>query len=156
MKETCDKLGVKVIAFSPIGQGLLTEGLSDEKWASNKAAKIMRLKREELTRLRAVVLELAQKYKKSMAQVALNWCIQHDVIPLVGCRTPQQARDSVGCLGWSLSIEDVKKLDEVALDKSTLDSPFWRRMFFVSLFAIVMVTCRFLDFLGFGSVVPIK
>jgi hypothetical protein len=119
-----------------------------------------------------------------MAQVALNWCIQHNVIPLVGCRSPSQARDSVGCLGWSLSKQDVKKLDQVALDKSTLESksilgvrkkslsaciftyiifflslftgPPWRRMIFVTLFGIVMVVCRTLDSLGFGSVVPMK
>jgi hypothetical protein len=115
-----------------------------------------------------------------MAQVALNWSIQHEVIPLVGFRSAKQARDSVGCLGWSLSKSDVEALDRVALPTSTLDSKRdsfvcvvqylhiltvfsylllllagskWRRMFFVSLFGIVMTVCRTLDTLGFGSVV---
>lgn len=193
MEKACRELNVKIVGFSPIGQGLLCDGELDAKrWKHNKAAKIMRLDYDDVQGLRAVVSQMAQKYQKTMSQVALNWSIQHDVIPLVGCRSAKQANDSVGCLGWSLSPEDVKALDKVALPASTLDStyqferrgssqddalihhclrsvinswslvlfcisagPSWRRMFFVSLFGVVMVVCRTLDSLGFGSVVPI-
>ncbi|GKY98708.1 hypothetical protein MPSEU_000827100 [Mayamaea pseudoterrestris] len=152
MHTVCRELNVKVIGFSPIGQGLLTDGLTPASMEKNKPAKMLRLKYDDLTILRTTVKELSEKYEKSMAQVALNWCIQHDVIPLVGCRTVQQAQDSIGCLGWQLSREDVERLDRVALDRSTLESPAWRRMLFVTLFGLVMVTCRTLDWLGFGSV----
>jgi len=156
METTCRELGVRIVAFSPIGQGILTDGMNSEKWDSNKPAKMLRLKPNDIDALRLVVKEMAQKYEKTMAQVALNWCIQHNVIPLVGCRKPSQARDSIGCLGWSLSKDDVERLDQVALDKSTLESPPWRRFMFVSLFALVMVVCRTLDYLGYGSVVPLN
>lgn len=122
METTCRELGVRIVAFSPIGQGILTDGMNSEKWDSNKPAKMLRLKPNDIDALRLVVKEMAQKYEKTMAQVALNWCIQHNVIPLVGCRKPSQARDSIGCLGWSLSKDDVERLDQVALDKSTLES----------------------------------
>lgn len=125
MERTCRELNVKIVAFTPIGQGLLTDKLTDENFKTNKAARMMRFKSSgELSALRSEVSALAAKYSKSMAQVALNWCIQHKVIPLVGCRSTSQARDSVGCLGWSLSEEDVKRLDAVALDRSTLDSKY--------------------------------
>jgi pyridoxine 4-dehydrogenase len=121
MQESCRELGVKVIGFSPIGQGLLTDhGM--EAFGSNKPAKMLRLKPTDLDELRATLAEVATKYDKTMAQVALNWCIQHDVIPLVGCRSPGQALDSVGCLGWNLSRSDLERLDSVALDRSTLES----------------------------------
>lgn len=155
MQAVCQKLDVKVIGFSPIGQGLLTDGLTAASMETNKPAKMLRLKQDDLTVLRSTMKEMSQKYGKSMAQIALNWCIQHGVIPLVGCRTVQQARDSIGCLGWSLSKADVERLDQVALDRSTLESPAWRRMLFVTLFGLVMVSCRALDWLGYGSVVPI-
>lgn len=150
MQKVCDELNVTIVGFSPIGQGLLTENLTKEKMASNKPAKMLRLKKDDIAELRAVIEDTAAKYEKSMAQVCLNWCIQHGVVPLVGCRSTQQAKDSIGCLGWSLKDEDVKKLDAVALDKSTLESPGWRRAFFVALFGIVNVVCRTLDNLGFG------
>jgi pyridoxine 4-dehydrogenase len=186
MHGACRELGVKVVGFSPIGQGLLTDrGM--EAFDTNKPAKMLRLTPRDLTELRSTLADVSKRYGKTMAQVALNWCIQHDVIPLVGCRSPGQARDSVGCLGWNLSKEDVERLDRVALDRSTLESTFvacerflmlkpvkssfsffrpshptlllgpsWRRMLFVSLFAGVMVVCRTLDAFGFGSVVAIK
>lgn len=150
MQKVCNELHVTIVGFSPIGQGLLTDNLTEEKWQSNKPAKMLRLKRSDIEDLRSVVKDLATKYEKTMAQVALNWCIQHNVVPLVGCRSTQQAKDSIGCLGWSLQEEDVKALDEVALDKSTLDSPPWRRAIFVTLFSIVNVVCQTLDRLGFG------
>ncbi|GAX28037.1 hypothetical protein FisN_2Hh145 [Fistulifera solaris] len=153
MEATCRELGVKIVAFSPIGQGLLTGGLTTEKWQHNKPAKMLRLQWDDIQPLRAKIEEKAQKYGKTMGQVALNWCIQHNVIPLVGCRSVEQARDSVGCLGWSLAEKDVRDLDQVALSKSTLESPRWRRLLFVSLFGVVMVVCRTMDNLGLGNVV---
>ena len=150
MQKVCQELNVTIVGFSPIGQGLLTENLTDEKWATNKPAKMLRLQRHDIDELRGVLHVMADKYQKSMAQISLNWCIQHGVVPLVGCRSTRQAKDSVGCLGWSLKEEDVKALDAVALDKSTLDSPPWRRALFVTLFGIVHVVCRALDSLGFG------
>jgi len=122
METTCNRLNVKIIAFSPIGQGLLTDGLTTEKWKTIKPVRMLRLQWDDVQPLRVVLGQVSKKYEKSMAQVALNWCIQHNVIPLVGCRSTSQAQDSVGCLGWKLSKEDVEKLDQVALSKSTLES----------------------------------
>ena len=85
---------------------------------------MLRLQWDDVQPLRTLIKKMAEKYGKSMAQVSLNWCIQHGVIPLVGCRSPSQARDTVGCLGWNLSPEDVQQLDRVALAKSTLESKF--------------------------------
>ena len=111
---------------------------------------MLSLNRDDLDSLRSLIKEMAIKYKKSMAQISLNWCIQHGICILAGCRSTQQAKDTIGCLGWSLKDEDVKALDAVALDRSTLESPNWRRALFVTLFGMVHVVCRALDILGFG------
>lgn len=150
MQKVCNELHVTIIGFSPIGQGLLTENLTDEKMATNKPAKMLRLERDDIEELRSVIQQTAIKYNKTMAQVCLNWSIQHGVVPLVGCRSTRQANDLIGCLGWALQEEDIKGLDAVALNKSTLESPGWRRALFVTLFGIVNVVCRSLDSLGFG------
>lgn len=152
METVCNALGVKIVAYSPIGQGLLTDNLTFERWNTNRPAKMLRLEWNDVQPLRTCVQEMSAKYNKSMAQIALNWCISHNTIPLVGCRSVTQAKDSLGCLGWKLSKEDVKKLDQVALSKSTLESPKWRRMIFVSLFGVVMIVCRALDYFGYGMV----
>jgi diketogulonate reductase-like aldo/keto reductase len=46
---------------------------------------MLTLQWDDLVPLRDCLLDLATKYKKSMAQIALNWCICYDVVPLVGC-----------------------------------------------------------------------
>lgn len=152
MEAACRELDVTIVAYSPLGQGLLTDGLTPQKWEVNRPAKMLRLQWNDLTPLRACLEQLGRDYDKSMAQIALNWCMAHGTVPLVGCRSTHQARDSLGALGWFLKKEDVAKLDAVALSKSTLESPGWRRMIFVSLFGVVMMVCQLLDALGFGMV----
>ena len=87
-----------------------------------------------------------------MAQVALNWCRSHNVIPLVGCRSKQQASDTLDALDWDLLSHERDLLDSLALTRCTLDSPVWRRKLFVVLAGVVMSTCRLLDLLGLGVV----
>lgn len=152
MEVACRELDVKIVGFSPIGQGLLTDGLTTERYKSNRPAKMLRLEWDDLVPLRTCLAEFATKYEKSMAQISLNWCICHNVIPLVGCRSVKQAKDSLGSVGWSLDEKDVRELDRLALSKSTLESPGWRRSIFVTLFGFVMMACRGLDWIGFGIV----
>lgn len=90
MERTCRELGVRIVAFSPIGQGLLTDKLTTEQWKHKKIPKMLHLKWDDLSQLRQTLDAIAKKYEKSMAQVAINWCIQHGVIPLVGCRSPSR------------------------------------------------------------------
>lgn len=154
MEAVCKELNVKIIAYSPIGQGLLTDKLVRDKFHQNRITKMLRLQWDDLVPLRTKLKEIAKKYgeEKTMAQVALNWCIAHNTIPLVGCRSVGQAKDILGALGWSLDIKDVKELDRLALKRSTLESPRWRRMIFVTLAGVVMMVCRSLDYWGFGMV----
>ena len=49
-----------------------------------------------------------------MSQVALNWCIAKDVIPIPGARNKKQAIDNCNTLNWSLNEEEVILLDEEA------------------------------------------
>ncbi|CAB9504954.1 Uncharacterized oxidoreductase At1g06690, chloroplastic [Seminavis robusta] len=165
MERTCQELGVAIVGFSAIGQGLLTDTLTPESWETNRPAKMLRLKYNDIQPLRAALKRISQEYPvdnndntqhqqahKSMAQVAINWCICHGVVPLVGCRSQKQAQDSIGALGWRLTDAHIRELDQLALGRSTLDSPGWRRMIFVTLFGIVMTVCQMCDAFGFGMV----
>ena len=152
MEKACNDLGITIIAYSPIGQGLLTDGLTPLKFERNRPARMTGLTWDSLSQLRACIADIASQRGKTMAQVALNWCISHGTVPLVGCRSLAQARDSLGALGWSLSPDEAAALDRNALRRSTLESPRWRRAVFVGLAGAVMVACRALDWLGWGMV----
>jgi len=51
---------------------------------------------------------------KTSAQVAINWCIAKGTLPIPGAKNQRQAKENAGALGWSLSEEQVARLDEVS------------------------------------------
>jgi len=154
MQRSCDEYGVSIVAYNSLGQGLLTDTLTEEKFRNNKPAKMMHIQWNDLTLLRSALRRIADTRSEntSMAQVALNWCRAHNTIPLVGCRSKQQAIDTLSSLDWELTPEQVAELDSLALTRCTLDSPKWRRKLFVILAGVVMTLCRWMDILGWGRV----
>ncbi len=57
--------------------------------------------------------EVAQKYNKSISQVALNWVRQQSGVGAVACGLTlarQQIQDTVDAFNWSLNLEDVEFL----------------------------------------------
>jgi diketogulonate reductase-like aldo/keto reductase len=48
---------------------------------------------------------------KLNAQVALNWLIRKGTLPIPGAKNADQALQNAGALGWSLTDEEVEKLD---------------------------------------------
>jgi aryl-alcohol dehydrogenase-like predicted oxidoreductase len=69
MQRTCDELGVSIIAYNSLGQGLLTDSMDEVKFKQNKPAKMMRLQWSELNALRQALREIADNHNASMAQV---------------------------------------------------------------------------------------
>ena len=56
--------------------------------------------------------ELAGKYKKTQAQIALNWVIsKNNVVTIVKASDLDHVKENVGAAGWKLSAEDIRKLD---------------------------------------------
>jgi len=57
--------------------------------------------------------EVATETKKTQSQVALNWLTKNS-IPIVGPRTFEQLEDALGSVGWELTAEQRKRLDDVS------------------------------------------
>jgi aryl-alcohol dehydrogenase-like predicted oxidoreductase len=64
---------------------------------------------------------------KSVAQVALNWLLQRPTVAtvIIGARNDDQLRDNLGAVGWSLTVDQVGKLD--AASNVPLVSPYWHQ-----------------------------
>ncbi len=57
--------------------------------------------------------ELVDKYNKTLAQIAINWLInKKNIITIPKSTNPKHLKENLGALGWKLSEEDMKKLDE--------------------------------------------
>ena len=73
--------------------------------------------------------ELATFHEKTIAQVALNWCIAKGTLPIPGAKTLNQVDQNLGALGWSLSEADVIALDQAAksVDRKMIQNIFQTR-----------------------------
>lgn len=115
--DTARELGVTVLAYSPLAQGLLTGKYTTEQYAEPTGARRIdpRFSKSGLEKIAVVanlLRQIGEKYDRTPAQVALNWLIAKGVVPIPGAKTPQQATQNAGALGWSLSAEDVAQLEQ--------------------------------------------
>lgn len=113
------ELGVTILAYSPLAQGLLTGKYSASGGATPTGARKVdpRFKEQNLQKIEPVLSLLRQfgeKYGRTPAQVALNWLIcQGNVIPIAGAKTAEQVVQNAGALGWRLNENEVGELDEL-------------------------------------------
>jgi aryl-alcohol dehydrogenase-like predicted oxidoreductase len=117
--DLAKELQVKILAYSPLAQGLLTGKYSAKTLKMPTGARKLnpRFGRRGLTQIELVLQtlkDLAEAYGKTPAQVALNWlvCIG-DVMPIPGAKNADQATQNAGALGWALSPEHHAKLSRV-------------------------------------------
>lgn len=54
---------------------------------------------------------MAKKYKKTVAQIALNWIITKNIATIVKATKPEHIKENLGALGWRLSLEDMDALE---------------------------------------------
>ncbi|MBF2001251.1 MAG: aldo/keto reductase [Synechococcales cyanobacterium M58_A2018_015] len=116
--KTAQDLGITILAYSPLAQGLLSGKYTAETAAPSGARRLdPRFSRSGLEKLAPVIQvlwSLAEQYERTPAQVALNWLIaQGNVIPIPGAKNADQARQNAGALGWTLAPEDVERLAQV-------------------------------------------
>jgi pyridoxine 4-dehydrogenase len=115
LKNVCDELDIQLIAYSPLALGLLT-GKYINKDDLPKGLRKFALGQilPGIQPLLACLKEVAIAQAKTMAQVAINWCICKGTIPIPGAKTLQQAQQNTGALGWQLSSAEVSALDQAS------------------------------------------
>ena len=117
---TAKQLGVTILAYSPLAQGLLTGKYSLDSSVKPTGARSIdpRFSKDNLQKIEPVISLLrtiGDKYNRTPAQVALNWLIaQGNVIPISGVKTAEQVKQNAGALNWKLSDEEVTQLDEIS------------------------------------------
>lgn len=116
VKAACDELGVTLIAYSPIAQGVLTGKYTPENPPTGPRSRIYTP--EFLKKLQPLlnrINEIGQNYGKTSTQVVLNWLIcQENVVPIPGAKNAEQAAEFVGALGWKLKDQEVEELRSLA------------------------------------------
>ncbi|MEM7759901.1 MAG: aldo/keto reductase [Cyanobacteria bacterium P01_A01_bin.40] len=120
--ETARKLGITILAYSPLDQGLLTGKYTPENTELVQGARKLdpKFSVSGLSKIEPIISKLrhlGEKYNKTSAQVALNWLIvQDNVIPIPGAKNARQATENAGAMGWQLSQEDAEELGMLSLN----------------------------------------
>ena len=115
-------LGVAVIAYSPLAQGVLTGKYTPEN--PPQGVRSRRYNRRYLGQIQPLMMQLkkigAAHAGKTPAQISLNWVMRKGAIPIPGAKTIEQAEMNAGALGWALDAEEVQQLDEITdrIDKN--------------------------------------
>lgn len=118
--SACANLGITLIAYSPLAQGVLTgkytpdkplPGMRRRKYSTSFLERVQPL----LRRMR----EIGREHDgKTPAQVALNWLICKGTVPIPGAKNARQAQDNAAALGWRLTAGEVTELDEASAEFS--------------------------------------
>jgi diketogulonate reductase-like aldo/keto reductase len=95
--EYCNENNIQVVAWGPIMRG-----------------KIFSL---------PLMLELSEKYNKSIAQITLRWHIQNGVIPIPKSSNEERIKANIDIFDFDISSEDIKKIDELNVNEDISGVP---------------------------------
>jgi aryl-alcohol dehydrogenase-like predicted oxidoreductase len=122
--ETARELGISIISYSPLAQGLLTgrfhKNPGEIKMRPGLRKYMPAFRPKGLEKSRPVILavqELAEKYGRTPAQIALNWLLQAQgelVVAIPGATKVSQAQENAGALTFALTQDDIDYLTEVS------------------------------------------
>lgn len=84
----CKKNDILLEAYSPLGTGDIFDN--------------------------AVLQAIAEKYHKSVAQIALKWSLEHDFLPLPRSETPKNILSNLNIFDFVLSKPDIEIIDNIS------------------------------------------
>jgi diketogulonate reductase-like aldo/keto reductase len=91
--DLCAKNDIKIECYSPLTRG---QKLNDPK-----------------------LMQIAQKYNKTSAQILIRWCIEHDFITIPKSEKPERIEENAQVFDFSISPDDMDKLDNFNEDLVT-------------------------------------
>ncbi|PYH90923.1 Aldo/keto reductase [Aspergillus ellipticus CBS 707.79] len=117
--RTCRELGIAVVAYSPIGRGLLTgqfKKLSDLP-AQDVRRFFPKFCEENFPKIADLVQkleEVAQAHNSTPSQVSIAWVLAQgpDIIPIPGTKTMKYLDQNAGAINIVLTEKDLKELRE--------------------------------------------
>jgi aryl-alcohol dehydrogenase-like predicted oxidoreductase len=111
----CKELGIRLIAHSPLEQGLLTGKYNLDNRPPGTRARTPASLLSNMEPLIKLMTSIGQdRGGKTNSQIALNWVICKGALPIPGAKNVEQAQENSGALGWKLTEEEVVRLDEVS------------------------------------------
>ena len=127
---------IDALIWSPLGWGRLTGKIRrgqplPEVSRLHKTATVGPVVADEyLYKVVDALDAVAQETGKTVPQVALNWLLRKPTVAsvIIGARNEQQLRDNLAAASFTLTSEQVKKLDEASAPQVAY--PYWHQRVF--------------------------
>jgi aryl-alcohol dehydrogenase-like predicted oxidoreductase len=129
--ETCRRLGVGFVAYSPLGRGFLTDEIesreTDESDFRTHNPRFEGAAREHNLTLVRQLRSVAQAKGATLAQLALAWVLSRggDVVAIPGTKRRRWLRENVAALDIVLSAEEIAAL-EAAVPRGSVQGDRYR------------------------------
>lgn len=113
--SVCKQEGIRLIAYSPLAQGLLTGKYSPDNPPNGIRRTRFHSQLQVISPLITALRKLGDQHGgKTPAAVALNWTMCKGTLPIPGAKTMLQLVQNASALGWKLNEDEVLYLDEVS------------------------------------------
>lgn len=118
--QACERNGVALVAFSPVGRGLLTDTAPDTARVNESAFLKSNPRFQEPNFAYNLAAsdrfrKLAAEFETPAASLAIAWLLSRSetVIPIPGTRSPWHLEEAARGVGMSLSPGDLARIEEV-------------------------------------------
>lgn len=118
------ELGISIIAYSPLQQGILTGRFHKDPAQIQAVSRVRRLQSglddKSMARSKPLIdslTVLADKYAVTPGQVALNWLIHYHgdtVVAIPGASKVRHARENIGAMSFRLTRDELEHLNETS------------------------------------------
>lgn len=115
--------GIGVLAYSPMGSGMLTGAMSRERVANlpsddwrTRSPHFQEPLLSRNLRIADKVIEMAKRTGKTPSEIALAWVLSHPAVTaaIVGVRSAEQVAGVAGALHYALDSETKRELDQAS------------------------------------------
>jgi len=122
--EAARRLGVTLIAYSPLAQGILTGRFHDDPQSARNVPRMRRMggaySEKSIQKTRPLIDELraiARAHGATVSQVALNWTVSYNdavVVAIPGASRSAHAEQSADSMGFKLSVRELARIEELS------------------------------------------
>jgi len=122
--EAAKRLGITLIAYSPLGQGILTGRFHEDPQSTKSVTRLRRMSGiyspQSLQKTRPLIDEMrliARAYGVAVTQVALNWTTSFNdsmVVAIPGASRASQAEQNAASMAFQLTGKELARIDELS------------------------------------------
>ena len=109
--QWCKDYGISFWGWAVLEEGLLVDPRIPKKSTMKFAFK---RKVKKLTGLYKVMIKVAERHDIKVPQVAMAFCAAKGVVPMCGCRKPEQVAELAEAARVVLTSGEIKRLEEAA------------------------------------------